>query len=83
MLQGELPVRINNSFRLPILGLQSGDILEDRVQYGRLPYSLSCPNSNEPIVCNIFSNMTYIRFAMMSPLRIVEFHGNFKNIFNP
>ena len=59
------------------------DVLEDRVQYGRLPEYL--PNnlsSKTPIVCNIFVNepsedMNCIRFAMMAPLRLVEFYGSF------
>lgn len=80
MLQGEVPVRINHRFGLPILGVQFGDVLEDRVQYGRVPDSLSWPDSNEPVVCNIFDNMTCIRFAMMKPLRIIEFYGKFTDI---
>jgi len=82
MLQGEIPVKINSRFGLPIFGSQHGDILNDRVQYGRVPVSMSWQDSNEPVVCNIFNNMTCIRFAMMSPLRIVEFHGRFTDIRN-
>lgn len=80
MLQGNVPVRINTKFGLPIFGIKNGDVLEDRVQYGRLPDSMSWQDSNEPVVCNIFDNMTCIRFAMMSPLRIVEFYGRFTDI---
>jgi hypothetical protein len=80
MLQGTVPVRINNNFGLPIFGSQHGDVLEDRVQYGRIPDSMSWHDSNEPVVCNIFNNMTCIRFAMMSPLRIIEFYGKFSDI---
>lgn len=83
ILQGETPVRINDRFGLPILGIKFGDVLNDRVQYGRLPDSLKWPDSNEPIVCNIFNNMTCIRFGMLSPLRIVEFYGQFIDICNP
>lgn len=82
ILQGTIPVRINNRFGLPILGSQYGDILEDRVQYGRVPTSMSWQDSKEPVVCNIFNNMTCIRFAMMSPLRIVEFYGQFTDVRN-
>lgn len=82
ILHGAAPVRINNRFDLPILGSKNGDVLADRVQYGRVPDSMSWPDSCEPIVCNIFNNMTCIRFAMMSPLRIVEFHGEFTDIRN-
>lgn len=80
IFQGKVPVMINTKFGLPIFGPQSGDVLNDRVQYGRIPDSMSWPDSNEPIVCNIFNTMTCIRFAMMSPLRIVEFHGQFTDI---
>lgn len=34
LLRGSLPVRINNQFGLPIFGVNSGDVLADRVQYG-------------------------------------------------
>ena len=80
MLQGSIPIIINSRFGLPILGAQYGDVLEDRIQYGRVPASMSWSDSNEPVVCNIFNNMTCIRFAMMSPLRIVEFYGKFTDI---
>lgn len=80
MLQGEIPVRINNRFGFPIFGAHNGDILEDRVQYGRIPDSMRWADSDEPIVCNIFNTMTSIRFAMLSPLRIVEFNGKFTDM---
>lgn len=80
ILQGTIPVKINFRFGFPIFGSQYGDVLDDRIQYGRVPDSMSWHDANEPIVCNIFNNMTCIRFAMMSPLRIVEFHGQFTDI---
>lgn len=80
LLQGELPIPINVKFGLPIFGMTHGDVLEDRVQYGRIPNSFSWHDSNEPVVCEIFDNTTCIRFAMMSPLRIVEFHGKFIDV---
>lgn len=80
LLQNEIPVKINQNFGLPIFGSQSGDVLEDRIQYGRIPDTLSWHDSNEPVVCNIFNNHTCIRFAMMSPMRIVEFYGKFTDI---
>ena len=80
MLKGDISVNINGQFGLPIFGSQYGDVLIDRVQYGRIPESMSWHDSNEPVVCNIFNNMTCVRFAMMSPLRIVEFHGQFTDI---
>lgn len=80
-LLDEVPPKINPRFWLPISGIEyDGDILQDRVQYGRLPKSFSWEDSNEPIVCNIFNNMHCIRFAMLSPLRIIEFLGNFEEI---
>lgn len=81
-LLGNIPVDIKQHFGLPIFGIMRGDVLEDRVQYGRLPDrdKWSWFDSSEPVVCNIFNNMTCIRFAMLSPLRIVEFYGKFTDI---
>ena len=80
MLQGEIPTKMNRTFGLPIFGLQRGDVLDDRIEYGRLPDSMCWHDPNEPIVCDVFNNMTCIRFAMLSPLRIVEFYGRFTDI---
>lgn len=80
LLQNNVPVKINRHFGLPIFGIQNGDVLDDRIQYGRIPDSLSWDDSNEPVVCNIFNNLSCIRFAMMSPLRIVEFYGHFTDV---
>ena len=77
---GIVPLNINESFGLPIFGAFNGDILEDRVQYGRLPDNLSWNDPAEPIVCEIFDTMRCIRFAMLSPIRIVEFTGRFIDI---
>lgn len=79
-IQGYVPVSINDNYGLPIFGSQNGDVLEDRVQYGRLPNSLSWNDPDEPLVCEIFNSMQCIRFAMLSPLRIVEFTGRFIDI---
>lgn len=79
-LLDEIPIRINTRFGLPIFGIQQGDVLGDRIQYGRIPNSFSWDDSNEPIVCNIFNNMTCIRFAMLSPLRIIDFYGKFVDV---
>ena len=78
-LTNEVPVKIKDRFGLPILGYAGGDVLQDRIQYGRLT-TLECDDSTEPIVCNIFNNMTCIRFATLSPLRIIEFYGEFTDI---
>ena len=51
------------------------DLLEDRIQYGRLPMNMYSINSYLPIVCNIFPQNNLLRFGMLSPLRLIEFHG--------
>lgn len=76
----DIPVKINTKFGLPVYGYAGGDVLQDRIQYGRLPDNLAWPDSAEPVVCNIFNNLTCIRFATLSPLRIVEFYGNIVDI---
>lgn len=75
-----IPTRIYSRFGLSIFGVQHGDILEDRIQYGRIPNSFTWDDPQEPLVCNIFKNMESIRFAMLSPLRIVDFYGHFVDI---
>lgn len=83
-LEGSIPVSIKPHFGLPIFGQRNGDILEGRIQYGRLPDNLYWDDPNDPIVCNIFANETQIRFAMLNPLRIVELYGKFEKIeYNP
>lgn len=79
-LDGELPMNIKRNFGLPVFGIERGDILADRIQYGRIPDNMSWNDSTDPVVCNIFANKTCIRFAMLSPLRIVEFMGNYELI---
>lgn len=85
-LNSDNPIEIYPYFTLPIYGIEAGDILNDRVQYGRLrnPFATSV-DPREPIVCNIFNNHTCIRFAMMSQVMIwmVEFYGHFTEISNP
>ena len=81
-LRNNRPCSINFSFGLPIFGLLRGDVLSDRIQYGRLPDSMRWSDPNEPLVCNIFNKMNCIRFAMCSPLRIIEFYGSFITIDN-
>ena len=83
VLLDDVPMGINHRFGLPIFGIERGDVLNDRIQYGRLPDSMSWDDPNEPLVCNIFNNMNCIRFAMMSPLRIIEFYGVFTDIREP
>lgn len=77
-INGNPPLQMDSVFTLPMT--DADDVLADRVQYGRLqrfyPDNLS---STKPIVCNIFFNLTCVRFAMLEPLRIVEYYGNFMN----
>lgn len=79
-LEGDLPMNIKRNFGLPVFGIDRGDILEDRIQYGRIPDNFSWNDPSDPVVCNIFADKTCIRFAMMSPLRIIEFFGDFELI---
>lgn len=79
ILTNSIPVNINSKFELPVMGENGGDVLPDRIQYGRL-YTLYSDDSYEPIVCNLFNNMTCIRFATLSPLRIIEFYGEYTEI---
>lgn len=79
-LEGYMPMSMKRNFGLPVFGINRGDMLEDRIMYGRLPDSFSWHDSTDPLVCEIFSTKTCIRFAMLSPLRIIEFTGSFELI---
>lgn len=57
---------------------ESDDLLEDRVQYGRLkPIDDYIGVSSTPIVCNLFPQNGILRLATPNPLRIVEFAGKY------
>lgn len=72
------PTYIDDNFSLPT---SSDDLLEDRVQYGRLsPTDYISGVSSKPIVCNIFPQKGVLRFATPNPLRLVEFSGRFRLI---
>ena len=72
------PTYIDDIFSLPT---SSDDLLEDRVQYGRLrSIDYISGVSSKPIVCNIFPQYGILRFATPNPLRLVEFSGKFKLI---
>lgn len=72
------PTYIDDKFSLPA---SSDDLLEDRVQYGRLrPIDYMSGVSSTPIVCNIFPQKGVLRFATPNPLRLVEFSGKFRII---
>lgn len=79
-LEGNMPMNMKRNFGLPVFGVESGDILEDRIMYGRLPDSFSWQDPVDPLVCEIFANKKCIRFAMLSPLRIIELTGYFELI---
>lgn len=74
------PIGIKQRFGLPIFGRAAGDVLEDRIMYGRLPDNLDWNDPNEPVVCEVFNTLTRVRFAMLRPLRIVEFTGQITDI---
>ena len=72
------PTYIDDIFSLPT---SSDDLLEDRVQYGRLrSIDYISGVSSKPIVCNNFPQNGILRFATPNPLRLVEFSGKFKLI---
>lgn len=70
------PTYIDNQFSFPCA---IDDLLEDRVQYGRLrPIDYVSGVVSTPIVCNIFPQTGILRFATPNPLRLVEFTGVFQ-----
>lgn len=70
------PTYIDDNFSL---STSSDDLLEDRVQYGRLRSTdYTSGISSNPIVCNIFPQKGVLRFATPNPLRLVEFSGRFR-----
>lgn len=72
------PTYIEDRFSLPT---SYDDLLEDRVQYGRLrSIDYISGVSSRPIVCNIFPQEGILRFATPSPLRLIEFSGVFRLI---
>lgn len=72
------PTYIDDNFTL---STSSDDLLEDRVQYGRLcSADFDSGDPSLPVVCNIFPQNGIIRFATPNPLRLVEFTGTFKLI---
>lgn len=70
------PTYIDNQFSLTT---SSDDLLEDRIQYGRLrPIDYFSGAMSTPIVCNIFPQNGILRFATPNPLRLIEFSGEFR-----
>lgn len=75
-------LRILKSFDFEILDYY-GSVLPDRVQY---LHNTQDFNPVFPIVCNIFyqdDNIDYVRFAMTSPDRIIEFYGYMDELGQP
>lgn len=71
-LIGDLKLSIERGF-----SIKGSAMLEDRIQYGRLPVDMNTKYPTLPKVCNLFSNETCVRFALLSPLRIIEFYGSY------
>lgn len=70
------PTYIDNQFSFPCA---IDDLLEDRVQYGRLrPIDYVSGVVSTPIVCNIFPQTGILCLATPNPLRLVEFTGVFQ-----
>lgn len=72
-LSGADNLRILKSFNFEFLG---SDILPDRVQY---VHASSVFNPIVPVVCHLFykrDTITYVRFAMTNPDRIIELYGS-------
>ncbi|MFR9502043.1 MAG: hypothetical protein SNJ28_05915 [Rikenellaceae bacterium] len=62
--------------------LAASTILADRIQYA----NSSDFDPNTPIICHIFfegGKVSYIRFAMTNPDRIVEFYGELNSVSEP
>jgi hypothetical protein len=50
-LEGNMPMNMKRNFGLPVFGVERGDILEDRIMYGRLPDNFSWQDPTDPLVC--------------------------------
>lgn len=79
-LSGDLPRDIDSQFTLPVYHGEgsNNDQLHDRFMYGRLPKTIFSDTPTKPVVCEVFNTRTCIRFALLSPLRIIEFLGRFE-----
>ena len=67
-------------FGIPILGINNGDILDDRIQYGRMMNFWSPERNDDPVACHIFDNLHCLRLCFQSPMRIIEFQGSFTSV---
>ena len=72
-LTGAEKLRILKSFDFEFIG---SDVLSDRIQY---VHASSDFNPIVPMVCHLFCSgniISYVRFAMTNPDRIIEFYGS-------
>lgn len=75
-------LRLNSriDFGIPILGVDNGDILNDRIQYGRMMNFWPPERNDDPVACHIFDNLHCLRLCFQSPMRIIEFKGSFVSV---
>jgi len=72
-IEGSTIVSLKPSFKI---ALEDSAILEDRIQYGSQPEVFK--SSPIPFICNIFSDMKQIRFALYNEeLKLIELYGKF------
>lgn len=85
IIGSQIHFRIENADNLRIIKEAYYNLADDSADLGsRIQYVKSDIqfNPNDPIVCHLFYEgraLTYIRFAMTSPDRIIEFYGNYES----
>lgn len=73
---GNAPINMQSHFSMPIV--TNKDSYPDHIQYGYTPETTPFGLSpSRPIECQIFDDLNTIRFSMLSPLRYVDFQGEF------
>lgn len=75
-------IQMLKSFDFETFDMHS-DILPDRIQY---THATSDFNPIVPMICHLFYNrqtITYVRFAMTNPDRLVEFYGSLISVGEP
>ena len=86
IIGSQIHFRIENADNLRIIKEAYYNLADDSADLGsRIQYVKSDIqfNPNDPIVCHLFYEgraLTYIRFAMTSPDRIIEFYGNYESM---
>lgn len=71
-IQNNNEINIDNHFSMEF---RSDDLLMDRIVYGRLSDNTYVGSNSFPVVCEIFIQKNLLRFALLSPLRLIEFSG--------